>query len=283
MDEPNKPILKRLAVCGWSLQPESPAQLLAQLETIGVKRLQCALDPLREAPDAWGSLGEQCVSADVTVVSGMFTTVGEDYGTLESIRRTGGLVPDETWPQNWENIQANADLAALMGLRLISFHAGFLPHQQDDPNYPKLLDRIAKVVDLFAARNIHLCFETGQETAATLAQFLTELNRSHAGVNFDPANMILYDKGNPIDALRGLAPWLKQCHIKDAIRTKTPGTWGEEVAVGTGEVDWPGFFQTLDEIGFRGDCAIEREAGNQRVEDIRTARDFIAGCTAKTN
>ena len=88
--------------------------------------------------------------------------------------------------------------------------------------------------------------------------------------------MILYDRGDPIDALKTLSKRLKQVHIKDAIRTKTPGEWGQEVAVGTGEVDWKAFFQTLDEIRFAGFCAIEREAGDQRLEDIKTARDFIA-------
>jgi sugar phosphate isomerase/epimerase len=95
------------------------------------------------------------------------------------------------------------------------------------------------------------------------------------GVNFDPANMILYDKGDPIAALRVLGPWLKQCHIKDATRTKTPGTWGNEVVAGTGEVDWPAFFRTLGELGFTGNLCIEREAGSQRVADITAARQLI--------
>jgi sugar phosphate isomerase/epimerase len=94
-------------------------------------------------------------------------------------------------------------------------------------------------------------------------------------VNFDPANMILYDKGDPIAALRTLSPYLKQCHIKDGIRTKVPGQWGAEVPAGTGEVNWRAFFATLREIGFEGYCSIEREAGNQRVDDIRTAKAFV--------
>jgi sugar phosphate isomerase/epimerase len=94
-------------------------------------------------------------------------------------------------------------------------------------------------------------------------------------VNFDPANMILYDKGNPIEALRTLGPWIRQVHIKDAARTTTPGTWGDEVVAGMGEVDWPAFFAALKEIGFAGDLCIEREAGMNRVEDIRTAREMV--------
>ena len=75
--------------------------------------------------------------------------------------------------------------------------------------------------------------------------------------------------------MRELGPWLKQCHIKDARRTRQPGAWGEEVVVGTGEVDWSGFFKTLEAIQFKGILAIEREAGQQRVEDIRAARRFV--------
>jgi len=102
-----------------------------------------------------------------------------------------------------------------------------------------------------------------------------KIGTHNVGVNFDPANMILYGQDNPIAALRTLGPWLKQCHLKDANRTRTPGTWGEEVVVGAGEVDWLAFFRTLEELKFTGDLCIEREAGNQRVADVRAAKTFI--------
>jgi L-ribulose-5-phosphate 3-epimerase len=104
---------------------------------------------------------------------------------------------------------------------------------------------------------------------------LEKLNNPNVGVNFDPANMLLYDKGNPIEALRTLGPWIRQVHIKDARRTRVPGTWGEEVVAGTGEVDWPAFFATLQLVGFTGDLCIEREAGSQRVADIGAARAMV--------
>jgi sugar phosphate isomerase/epimerase len=154
----------------------------------------------------------------------------------------------------------------------VTFHAGFLPHEESDPTFAKLLERIEKIAALFATHGIALGFETGQETADTLAAFLRRLNRSNVGVNFDPANMILYDKGDPIVALRTLGPWLKQCHIKDARRTHVPGTWGEEVVVGSGQVDWPSFLRTIDGLGYRGPLCIEREAGEKRAAEIRAAR-----------
>jgi sugar phosphate isomerase/epimerase len=134
---------------------------------------------------------------------------------------------------------------------------------------------LREAAEIFRAAGISLGFETGQETAVDLLLVLSGLNCSNVGVNFDPANMLLYDKGDPITALRALGPWLRQVHIKDARRTKVPGTWGEEVPAGSGEVDWPAFFKTLQEVGFAGDLVVEREAGDQRVADIRAARAMV--------
>jgi L-ribulose-5-phosphate 3-epimerase len=268
-------LAERLAVCSWSLQPADPAILVSHLRAIGLARVQLALDPIRENPDVWADALDLFRRNSVTLVSGMFGTVGEDYSTLESIRRTGGVVPDETWDRNWRNIQANAALAAKLGLKLVTFHAGFLPHDESDPRFARLLDRVRRIGDLFGGLGIQLGFETGQETAETLRAFLTILNRPNVGVNFDPANMILYDKGDPLEALRVLAPWLKQCHIKDATRTKTPGAWGAEVVAGTGEVNWREFFSALDELNFEGNLCLEREAGDQRAADLRAAKAMV--------
>lgn len=270
----------QLAVCSWSLRPADPAHLVEHLRAIGIPRVQIALDPLREQPAVWGALPELCAKSGLAIVSGMFGTVGEDYSTLDSIKRTGGVVPDATWDQNWRNIQADAEIARQLGLKFVMFHAGFLPHDPADPAFQKLLERITRIADLFAAKGIDLGFETGQEEAPTLRAFLETLNKPNVGVNFDPANMILYDKGDPIAALRTLGPWLKQCHIKDAVKTKVPGTWGQEVVVGTGQVDWRAFLRTMGELGFKGHFAIEREAGEQRVADIRTARQYLEGLPA---
>ncbi|MCU0784096.1 MAG: sugar phosphate isomerase/epimerase [Verrucomicrobia bacterium] len=266
---------QRLAVCSWSLQPSTPQDLITKLQATGVQRVQLALDPLRDEPAVWGKTPELLQAAGISIASGMFGCVGEDYSTLDTIRVTGGLAPDATWEQNWKNTQATAGLARKLGLKLVTFHAGFLPHEASDPSFAKLKQRLVQTAEIFQARGITLGLETGQETAAVLFDFLHKLAKPNVGVNFDPANMILYDKGNPIEALRELGQWVRQVHIKDARRTKVPGTWGEEVVAGTGEVDWSAFFATLKEVGFKGDLCIEREAGTQRVADIRAARELI--------
>ena len=268
-------LAQRLAVCSWSLQPENPTQLIQLLRAVGLNRIQLALDPLRENPVLWGATGELCRAAGISLVSGMFGTVGEDYSTLDSIRRTGGLVPDHTWDENWENAQATAEIASNVGLTLVTLHAGFLPHEESDPEFEKLQHRIRLVADLFASKSIDVALETGQETASCLRVFVEKLGRPNVGVNFDPANLLLYDKGDPIAALRTLGPWVKQCHIKDAQRTRTPGLWGDEVVAGGGQVDWSQFFAELQRISFAGWCCIEREAGTRRVEDIVAARKMV--------
>jgi sugar phosphate isomerase/epimerase len=272
-----KPIdtTQQLAVCSWSLQPEHARQLIDGIRAAGLCRVQCALDPWRADPAVWDRLPDLCAERGIRIISGMLSTVGEDYSTLDSIRATGGLVPDHTWPENWRNIQANAGLAARLGLRLVTFHAGFLPHKPTDPQFHKLLSRVRQVADLFADQGIDLAMETGQETAENLRAFLQQLDRRNVGVNFDPANMILYDQGRPIDAMRVLGPWIRQCHVKDAVRTRVPGTWGNEVPVGTGEVDWLAFLRTLSELDFAGHLVIEREAGTQRLKDIQRARQYL--------
>jgi L-ribulose-5-phosphate 3-epimerase len=269
------PFRDRLAVCSWSLQPNTPEELVAKLKQIGIPRVQLALDPIREKPQVWARVGEQLAAAGFSIVSGMIGFVGEDYTTMETIHATGGVAPDETWDENWENVPKSAEIAAGLGIHLVTFHAGFLPADDKDPAHVKMHHRLDLIADVFGARNIDVAFETGQETAPVLHEFLKKLGRKNVGVNFDPANMILYASGNPIDALRDLGPWLKQVHIKDGTRTKVPGTWGEEVAAGTGEVPWGEFFATLKQLNFTGHCCIEREAGNSRVEDIRTAKEMI--------
>ena len=267
-------IAQRVAACSWSLRPTGPADLVAKLARAGINKVQLALGPLASEP-AWADAAGELAGAGVAVVSGMFGCVGEDYSTLESIRRTGGVVPDATWPANRRNILRAVPIAASLGLHLVSFHAGFLPAEQADPAYAKLLGRIGEVADAFAAEGIDLALETGQEDAPTLARFLDRLHRPNVGVNFDPANMILYAKGDPVAAAGALAGRIRQVHVKDALPADVPGQWGREVPAGSGAVDWPAFFAALRGQAFGGFLCIEREGGGDRLADVAAARELI--------
>ena len=271
----SSPEINRLAVCSWSLLPAGPDDLVEKLTSTGIHRVQLALDPLRESPAIWGSAASVLEQAEISVVSGMFGCVGEDYSTLDSIRQSGGICPDGTWDQNLANIRATVPIAVSLGLKLVTFHAGFVPHDPADPDYAKMLGRLSVVSKIFKDEGIAVGLETGQETAEELANLLKALIDPNVCINFDPANMLLYDKGDPILALRLLATWIGQVHIKDAVTSRIPGAWGEEVPVGTGEVNWHDFFSVLEQANYKGDLIIEREAGNQRLTDIRLARELV--------
>lgn len=267
-----------LAVCSWSLRPTSARDLCEKVAACGLSTVQLHLDPIRDGSWPEAAVVETLGTAGVRVVSGMFSMKGEDYTTLESIKRTGGVRQDTLWGDNFRAVEANGALAQRLGLSLVTFHAGFLPHTPGDALRRTMIDRVRQLAQLFAARGIRLALETGQESAPTLLGVLAELNASltsrwHVGVNFDPANMILYGMGDPIDALRKLQPFVRQVHIKDAVATKQAGTWGEEVPVGTGGVDWPAFFKELRGTGVP--MAIEREAGDNRIADVQAAASLV--------
>lgn len=263
-----------IGVCSWSLRPESPEALVAAVQRTGLSAIQLALDPIRTGRWDEARTFQLLRDAGITVRSGMMAMAGEDYTTLETIRRTGGVRSDEHWPANLAAARENAALAARHGLRLVTFHAGFMPEEPADPLRPVMLERLRAVADAFAAAGVRVAFETGQESAAILLEFLEALDRPAVGVNFDPANMILYAKGEPVAALRTLIGRVLQVHIKDALPTAQPGTWGQEVAAASGAVDWPAFFRVLHETGARPDLIIERESGHRRLDDVAAARDL---------
>ncbi|MEM9913461.1 MAG: sugar phosphate isomerase/epimerase family protein [Planctomycetota bacterium] len=269
-------ILDRIGVCSWSLQPAGPAGLVADLESLGIKRLQLALDPLREHEAEWASLPERLAAAGVSLASAQFGAIGEDYSSPQTIRQSGGFIPTAHWPNNLKNIEANLKIAQRLGITTVSTHAGFIPQDADDPMFEVLVERIRVIADLIGEHlSGQLLLETGQETSATLNRFLQAVDRKNLGVNFDPANMLLYNMGDPLGAIRELLPYVRQVHIKDAVPPAEAGVWGEEVPVGTGAVDWPAFLRILTSAEYSGDYIIEREAGDQRVADIATAREVL--------
>ncbi len=265
-----------LGACSWSLRPDSPGELTAALTACGISTIQLALEPLRTHAWRLDDTSEALRAADIRIASAMMSMHAEDYSTLQSIHTTGGLRPDAAWPINRAAGVENARIAAALGVSLMTFHAGFLPDDPASPLGATMLSRLREFASIFANEHIQVALETGQEPARTLLRYLDELRDLKVGVNFDPANMILYASGDPVTALEELLPFVAQVHIKDAVNTRTPGTWGEEVRVGSGEVDWPAFFTTLARAPKPIPAMIEREAGETRAEDIRHAAAFVS-------
>jgi sugar phosphate isomerase/epimerase len=265
----------RIGVCSWSLRPASPADLIEALTRLGLVSVQLDLSTVISDPKIWGNGVKELRKAGVSIVSGMMRLVGENYATLETIRLTGGVRPDATWDANQKHAIAVAGLAQDHNIELVTFHAGFIPEDVNDPEHAKLVERLRSLADTFADHGVKIAFETGQETADTLIEALQAIDRTNVGVNFDPANMILYGTGDPVESLKQLSPFVKQVHIKDALPTDAPGTWGREMPVGKGEVDWPAFVKVADAVRPAVNFVIEREAGEGREPDIAAARDML--------
>lgn len=270
--------VEQIGVCSWSLQSTGAEDLRDKVKAVGVTKVQLGLTAHRGDHGVWTGVQEILGEAGISIVSGMFSTIGEDYSSPEAIRVTGGVVPDQHWEGNWELAQRAAATAREMGLKYVLSHAGFLPHDPSDPTFEKLTGRIIRIANMFADHGLTLNLETGQESAESLLAFIGELRARGAenvAVNFDPANMIMYDMDEPIAALRQLAPHVKGVHVKDARRTKVKGEWGEEVIVGTGEVDWTAFVQVLADADYDGAYIFERESGDDRVGDIRQGTEAL--------
>jgi len=275
---------QQLGVCSWSMLPQNADDMARIMGELGLKKLQLGLVPHRDDAGIVDGVPEALEKVGARVVSGMFGTIGEDYTTMETIKVTGGIVPDEHWEANQEVARGAAARAKRFGLPAVMFHAGFLPHDMASAEFQKLAGRIEAVAGIFGEQGLDMMFETGQETADDLWAFFDHMEErgvSNIGVNFDPANMILYDKGEPIEALRKLLPRVKSIHIKDAVRTTTPGDWGAEVPVGEGQVDWHAFLSVLSEGGYTGDMHIESEGGDDRMGDAKQAIDVLTWVMAE--
>ena len=267
---------ERIGVCSWSYQ--RPLREVAdEMAKIGVKGIDLALTPF-VAPDGRHGVeeGEEALAfAKAQFASGawrLFATMisfpQEDYSTLETIRKTGGVVPDDCWPRNREIAAAAAELSGSLGAPYMLFHAGFLD-ESNPAAYAAYVERVSFVRDACARAGVQLILESGQETAEDLARFLRDVPGLY--VNFDPANMILYGKGRPMEALETLVPWIRKIHVKDADATAVPGTWGTERPWGEGQVGGAAFIDALNGLGFTGNLTIEREGGDDRVGDIARA------------
>lgn len=194
----------------------------------------------------------------VTCVFGGFA--GESYADIPTVKQTVGLVPRATRAARTREMKEIADFARALDVNVVGVHIGFVPHDKSDPEYAAVLAVARELCDHCAANSQALHLETGQEPPDVLLGFLHDVARDNLFVNFDPANMILYGMSEPLAALETLGRYVRSVHCKDAKWSPRPGvTWGQEVALGQGAVNFAGFLDTLDRINYTGPLTIERE------------------------
>ena len=261
----------QIGVCSWSLAIPDLGQSLSTIKNelgLGVVQLGFFDDGYKNRDRVIKIVQDSGVQVSATAVG----FAGEDYSSIQRIAATGGYMPDADWQIRRAKTIAVADLTGDLGVKLMSAHVGFVPHDTRDRKYAVMVDRIKAIADALGERGLALLMETGQETAEALLAFMAAVGRPNLAVNFDPANVILYGVGDPAEAVGLLKDRIAHVHMKDATASSKPGVdWGEDVVLGTGEADIPRIVSKLRAQGYAGPLAIEREAGNQRLADIREA------------
>jgi L-ribulose-5-phosphate 3-epimerase len=273
-----------IGVCSWSLQVSSVPELKRLMDGLGVDVVQIACgDPHHASWCEGDNLPAAAKAAGFRMSGAMLGFPGEDYTSPQSIQLSGGFGNPATRPERLQRLQWALQRTRELGLSDLMLHAGFLP-EPGDPDRKPFLDTLGRVSQLAKEKNITISFETGQETADLLRQTLDDLKCPNLKVNFDPANMLLYDKGDPIRAVEILGPDIRSVHVKDANRTKVPGVWGDEVPLGQGQANIRQFIRALKKVGYRGSLCIEREVGSQeqRVADIAHGIRYLRECLQDT-
>ena len=265
----------------WSLAIPDTIRSMETAAGMGFEAIQFSFrDDAEISGAALERIRETIARTGLKVPGGMVGFVGEDYGSIAAIRRTGGLTDPAVFPERLERCRRWGEAHARLGIRHVTVHVGFVP-EPTDPSYSDVLSRIARAADVFNAAGLTMGLETGQESGQVLARVLKDLDRREVSINFDPANFVLYGSDDPVAAAKALGKHVSMTHMKDGTPSAKPGeVWGEDVPLGTGAVDFAAVLKTLRKGGFTGALIVEREAGADRVKDILGAKWYLQGLLA---
>ncbi len=253
---------------------KDPHDAIAKVHDLGFPTCQAFVDEidsvlagrLREA------LNKYQIEATSLVVGGPGREVWDFYGGPLTI----GLVPRETREARIAHIKKASDFAKQCGIAAVQTHCGFIPENPNDPVYKETVTAMRDVAGYCKRNGQNFRYETGQETPIALVRAIQDVGLDNQGVNFDLANLILYGKANPVDAIELLGPYVQGIHAKDGQWPTNPRELGQEVPIGKGKVDFPRIIGRLKELNYRGAVTIEREiSGPQQAEDVRAAKAYL--------
>ncbi len=191
---------------------------------------------------------------------------------------TLGIVPVTYRWSRMQDLMKGADFASWLGVADMATHAGFIPEHPSFPEYRGVLQAVKHIAAYCKSKGLYFNFETGQETPVTLMRLITDTGMGNVGINLDPANLILYGRGNPVDALDIFKGKIRGVHVKDGDYATDFYKLGKERVVGEGTVNFPVFLPKLLRQGYGGDLYIEREiSGEQQIIDIKKTIAYLKG------
>lgn len=189
---------------------------------------------------------------------------------------TIGVVPRATRAARVDALRQTSDFAKLLGIQSIQTHCGFLPEDPHDPLYEEAVLAIRQLAEHCAGNGQHFLMETGQETPITMLRAIRDVDKPNLGVGLDTANLILYGKANPVDAVDILGPYVRSIHAKDGKWPTDPSQLGQEVVIGKGLVNFAAVLGKLQRLGYTGAVTIEREiSGPQQIEDVKAEKLYL--------
>lgn len=189
---------------------------------------------------------------------------------------TLGLVPEDLRWDRIEELKRGSDFAKKLGVKNIATHVGYLPETPNTREYHSLVCALGNLVSHIKRNEQYFLFETGQETPVTLRRIIEDIGSDNLGINLDPANLILYGKANPVDALDIFGEFVRDIHGKDGCYPTDGKNLGKETPLGLGKVNYPAFIKKLKEIGYDGPITIEREiSGEEQIKDIIEAKKLL--------
>ncbi len=192
--------------------------------------------------------------------------------------QTLGLVPLEFRFERAKELMLGSDFAKLLGVKNLATHAGFLPENPASSEYTSILCTLKMIAEHCKQNGQNFLFETGQETPVTLLRTIEDIGTGNVGINLDPANLILYGKGNPVDALDVFGKYVLDVHAKDGLYPTDGKNLGKETPIGEGKVNFPELIKKLKEVGYLSSLIIEREiSGEKQIEDIKNAKILLEG------
>lgn len=187
-----------------------------------------------------------------------------------------GLVPLTYRQHRLDELMQGAEWAEKIGTNDLTTHVGFMPENPYDPNYSGVLAALKLLCLNLKKRGLYFNFETGQETPVTLLRAIEDIGTGNIGLNLDPANLILYGKANPCDAMDVIGDYVRGIHVKDGVYPTDGKNLGKEVRVGDGKVNYPRLIELLNKHKYKGHFTIEREIeGDQQIEDIKHAINLV--------
>lgn len=256
----------------------APAATIKRVRDMGFTNCFLSLDGYisKFTPDAAKQIRDLLAEYDLVATTVEVVGPGPLVWNFLQGPSTIGLVPPKTRTARIDALRQVSDFASLLGIGQVQTHCGFIPEDPADALYPGAVEAIRTVAQHCRGNGQHFLMETGQETPTTMSRAIRDVNMPNLGVGLDTANLILYGKANPVDAVDILGPHVRSVHAKDGKWPTDPSRLGEEVLIGQGLVDFRKVFTKLHNLGYTGAITIEREtSGPQQIEDVKNEKLYL--------